>query len=259
MHKHKGKLIAEKGEYKVIECEICGFKHLSPLPSNEKLHEYYKTNYSDSLEKINILDKVETINNYLRNKKEKRILDVGCGDGAILRIFRENGWETCGIEPSQTDNPDQKDLNIIHEPFEHITFETFGMFDAIIMSFVLEHIREPKKLIAQLSKILKPEGIICVEVPNDFNELQKTIVEQQGKEKWWISIPDHINYFDVASLKQLFEKSNYEILITESSFPVELFVLMGDDYIGDAEVGKKIHEKRVAFEKKISQLGQKSS
>ena len=104
---------------------------------------------------------------------------------------------------------------------------------------------------AQLHKILKPNGIICVEVPNDFNELQETLVKQQNKESWWISTPDHINYFNVHSLKQLFEKNKYDVILTESSFPVELFPLMGEDYIGNPDIGKQIHKKRINFEKEL--------
>ena len=39
---HKGKVIAKKGKYKIIDCEICGFKHLDPIPSKEEVEEHIK-------------------------------------------------------------------------------------------------------------------------------------------------------------------------------------------------------------------------
>ena len=42
---HKGKVVAEKGKFKVIECEMCGFKHLDPIPSKEEIKEFYERQY----------------------------------------------------------------------------------------------------------------------------------------------------------------------------------------------------------------------
>ena len=42
---HKGKVVAEKENFKIINCEICGFKHLGPIPSKEEIKKYYERQY----------------------------------------------------------------------------------------------------------------------------------------------------------------------------------------------------------------------
>lgn len=44
---HKGKIVAEKGKFKVIDCEISGFRHLDPIPSKEEIKEYYDGSFKN--------------------------------------------------------------------------------------------------------------------------------------------------------------------------------------------------------------------
>ena len=254
MHKYKSYI--QKGKYKLIDCKICGFKHLLPIQRDSKLNKYYKSNYSDKLEKINVKDKLETLTKCLGRGK-KRILDVGCGNGKLLKVFKENGWETCGIEPSSQafSKEDKKELNIICRTFENVNFKSLGVFDAVMLSFILEHISSPIELLKKIHPILREGGVICIEVPNDFNELQEVLVKQLGKERWWIVIPDHINYFSIDSLSKLVERIGFKKLLAEGSFPVEIFALMGEDYIGNPAVGEKIHQKRLSFEQNLIKSG----
>ena len=50
-------------------------------------------------------------------------------------------------------------------------------------------------------ELLSPGGIICIQVPNDFNQLQLLALKKVTKKEWWVAIPDHINYFDFQSLE----------------------------------------------------------
>ena len=58
----------------------------------------------------------------------------------------------------------------------------------------------------------------------------------------------HINYFDFESLGGLLERKGLEVVHRQGDFPMELFLLMGENYVGDSEVGERCHEKRVRFE-----------
>ena len=68
----------------------------------------------------------------------------------------------------------------------------------------------PVDLIELAKKILRPAGVLCVKVPNDFSELQLAAQSQLNNEPWWIASPDHINYFNFQSLGALLERRTYK-------------------------------------------------
>jgi len=262
---HKGKVVAEKGKFKVIECEMCGFKHLDPIPSKEEIKEFYERQYYQ--EKIPKLldpekeekelqwsnlwyrDRLLTLNKYIEDEP-KILLDVGCGNGFFLKFMSENGWEAFGIEPSPkaSEHARSLGLNVFNTTLEEFVEKRWcGYFDAINLKCVLEHVPNPMEILEICKSLLKDSGMICVEVPNDFNILQLQ-VHKLNKPQYWIAIPDHINYFDFDSLEKLLKSLDYEIVLRTTDFPMEFFLLMGEDYIGNDEVGSKCHQKRMKFE-----------
>lgn len=58
------------------------------------------------------------------------------------------------------------------------------------------------------------------------------------------SNPDHINYFDFHGIEILLENLGFGIVLKTSDFPMELFLLMGKDYIENYKVGSKCHQKK---------------
>jgi hypothetical protein len=96
---------------------------------------------------------------------------------------------------------------------------------------------------------------LVVDVPNEFNDFQIVANEEFELGEWWVCPPNHINYFSVSSLKALLKECGYAIVNYESSFPLELFLLMGDVYIGDPDLGKKCHNRRVMFERFMRKHG----
>jgi 2-polyprenyl-3-methyl-5-hydroxy-6-metoxy-1,4-benzoquinol methylase len=266
---HKGKVVAEKDNFKIIDCETCGFIHLDPIPSKEEIKEYYERQYyqekipkllnpekeAKELEwsKLWYRDRLLTLNKYVGDEP-KRMLDVGCGNGFFLKFMKENGWEVFGIEPSlkASEYARSLDINVFNATLEEFSDNKwFNYFDAINLKNVLEHVSNPIKFLGICRSLLKNSGVICVEVPNDFNNFQLK-VHKLGKPQWWLAIPDHINYFDFRNLERVLENLGFEILLRTTDFPMELFLLMGEDYIGNNEVGNKCHQKRMNFELNIT-------
>jgi 2-polyprenyl-3-methyl-5-hydroxy-6-metoxy-1,4-benzoquinol methylase len=101
-----------------------------------------------------------------------RVLDVGCGNGAISFPLAELGCEVVGADTDQAsiDSCIQRNTN------ERVTFvltteelrEVKGSFDLIVCSEVLEHLDEPRKLVAAMSDKLAPEGRLFVTIPNGY-------------------------------------------------------------------------------------------
>ena len=100
-----------------------------------------------------------------------------------------------------------------------------------------------------MKKHLEKDGIIIVEVPNDFSPLQLAYITEHKIEPYWIVLPDHLNYFNRQGLENLVKKTGFSIIHGEASFPMELFLLMGDNYLHDRSIGKNSFQKVVAMER----------
>ena len=55
--------------------------------------------------------------------------------------------------------------------------------------------------------------------------------------------------FNFSSISDLLKRIGFKIIIKEATFPLEIFLLMGQDYIKNPKIGKKIHLERIQFEK----------
>ena len=81
-------------------------------------------------------------------------------------------------------------------------------------------------------------------VPNDYNPFQDILQKTCGFAPWWIAPPHHINYFDVESIQRLLVAAGFDVLHTQTTFPIDIFLLMGDNYIGNDVLGRQCHARR---------------
>lgn len=260
------KKIASINGYDIINDEKKGYIHVSPIPTEEELenvyeYEYYqkeKTKYIDNTLKdlewwhSVYKDKYETFENNLSSSSRK-ILDVGCGSGYFLNFGQKRGWDCTGIEPSKEafEHANKFGFKVINSIFKKDILEN-DKFNVVHMNQVLEHIPNPEDLVKQLLEYLEEDGVVCITVPNEFSTLQKLLHEKEKFKQWWLSPPHHLNYFSVESLSKFIENLGLEIILKESSFPLEIFLLMGEDYINEPSLGREIHSKRKSFDLKLS-------
>ncbi len=273
--KHYGEVIDSKNGFDVIECKACGFKHVIPIPSSNELNKFYKKKYYEQERKKNYFgkqksqldwwDKIfeercESFENIL-NKKGK-ILDIGCGPGFFMQKARSMGWEVLGIEPSiKASNYAIKNLNldVVNCDLELIDENNKKLkeIDVVYTHGVLEHMRNPRSFFDFGNKVLSKGGVIFFSVANDYNPFQKILKEYKDFPAWWLVPPEHINYFNTKSARCITEQSGFEIVSLITTFPIDMFLMMGDDYISNPEVGSVCHQKRVNFESLLYKSGNK--
>ena len=263
----KGEIVGiSKDGIKIIDCKNCGFYHQEPIPNNLERIEYYEQNYfqdtktdyfkkqKEDLEfyKIGFLDKEKFLRNHL-NSLPLKILDIGAGASLFLNYLHDKGWEIEGIEPNRLICDlvkDEFNIDLTSCTFEKYLEINKDKFSAIHLSFILEHVVNPIWMLENIHRnLLFENGIICIEVPNDFNPLQ-SIVYSKINNNWWID-QDHINYFNPKTLKKLFERTGFEVIHTSVTFPLEIFILMGDDYVTSPKLGRTSHLRRIEFEKNL--------
>jgi SAM-dependent methyltransferase len=267
---HLGEQIASANGFDVIDCRLCGFKHITPIPTEKELvqayqHDYYTQEkplyierYKEDLDWWNMVytQRYEILEQHL-TLKQRRVLDIGSGPGFFLLNGQKRGWQVKGIEPSvqAAEHSCGLGLDVENIFFTEQTASTLGTFDAINMGEVLEHIPDPAALLKLCHQQLNNDGMVCIIVPNDFNPFQLILRDHLGFNPWWVAPPHHINYFDFDSLTNLVHRCGFDVVHKESTFPIDLFLLMGDNYIGNDELGRSCHTKRMTFEKAMNQGG----
>jgi SAM-dependent methyltransferase len=267
----QGPTIDRVNEFDVIDCQSCGWVHVFPTPSDEELASLYRSHYYGTekplyLERyqadrawweLTYSDRYDTFESVLPAGR-RRILDVGSGPGLFLATGKSRGWTTLGVEPAQqaAEHSRGLGLEIVETFLTADVVDDLGTFDVVHMSEVLEHIPDPTAFLRLTARLLDPGGLICIVVPNDYNPLQRVLREVDGYHPWWIAPPHHLNYFTPPSLRALLERAGFEILVTEATFPIELFLLFGDNYVGNDALGRECHGKRKRFEVLLERGGQ---
>lgn len=261
--RHRGRVIDSKNNFDVIECKPCGFKHVIPIPKPEELNQLYKEKFYFT-EKPKYFKEAEedlewwkmTYRNYYQLFEKyclaggRKLLEIGSGPGYFLKCGEELGWDVAGFEPSRQAYEYSKKFGVkaINSSFSEKEARKYGKFDIVYMNTVIEHLPDPISLTKDVKKTLKPGGIICIVAPNDYNPLQKILRNDLKLEPWWIAPPQHINYFDFNSIQKLLKRLGFEIMELLGTFPMEFFLLSGDNYVGNDELGRKCHAKRKIFE-----------
>lgn len=270
MAEHFGEVIDSKDGIDVIECKGCGFKHIVPLPTPEELEKLYQGEYY-STEKPRYIQEAEEDLEWLETTyreyykmldmyacgETKRLLEIGSGPGFFLNCGKELGWDVTGIEPSrQAYQYSQRfGVKVINDTFSDDVVAGLGRFDMVFMDTVIEHLPDPRSLLETVKNVLDQHGVLCVISPNDYNPLQKILREHLSYDPWWVVPHHHINYFDFHSMQGLLRKSGFEVLETTATFPMELFLLFGENYVKNGELGRRCHSKRKFFEENMYKWG----
>ncbi len=190
----------------------------NPQPNPENLGRYYDSpNYIShtdgnkslfeklyqAVKNIALKNKLNLINQLSPNKG--KILDIGAGVGDFLAFAKQNGWQTIGVEPSQKakEIATKKGVDFAKETSELQN----NSFDIITMWHVLEHVPDLNKQIAELKRLLKPNGTLIIAVPNF-----KSFDANYYKEFWAaFDVPIHFWHFSKTAIKLLFENENMKL------------------------------------------------
>jgi len=257
---HSGSVIDETEGFKVLDCLTCGFIHLTPLPLAGDMERIYREEYF-SREKPEFITRVledlqwwnitydERLDFFesTLGKGRRRLLDIGCGPGFFMQRGLQRGWQCLGIEPSRqaAEYGEGLGLDIRKGFFNGTVLKEEGCgFDALHLSEVLEHVADPLAVLAEAHALLDTGGVICVVVPNDYSPVQRVLRESQGYEPYWVSAPHHINYFSFDSMQALMRKAGFLIAEVSATFPMDFFLLMGSNYVGNDNLGRSCHEMR---------------
>ena len=209
-----GQLRWTKGALRIVRCAECGMNFANPVAVEFATGAFY-----DRLGTPFYLspDKLESDFAPVRFERELRwfrrwcaggdVLDVGCSTGAFLHQLNlrfPGQYRALGTDVSgpALEHAASRGIEVLPENFlEH----DFGerRFDAITFWAVLEHLVEPSQFLARAARLLRPGGHLFALVPN----LDSLAIRLLGARYRYV-MPDHVNYFDAASLRRLIERES---------------------------------------------------
>ncbi len=210
----------DKKGYHLYKCNNCKLLMISPVPQSI---DVYDVSYFSGAEKgFGYVDydadkepMTGTFNHYIDlinnlGVSEGKLLDIGAATGFFMSLAKNRGFEVVGVELSDfaARKGREKGLNIVTGDLLNTQFMS-GSFDVVTMFDVLEHVPEPKKLIAEVKRILKPHGLVIINTP-DAESLWARIL---GKKWQLIMPPEHINYFSPKNLSKYLSDHGFEVKV----------------------------------------------
>src|SRR5262249_53138007 len=128
------------------------------------------------------------------------ILDVGCGSGTLLGLLKQRGFQVRGVDFSAEAAAIAKSENGVNVAVGSIEEARFSnrSFDIVTLFHVMEHVTNPRRVLAEVARVLKPDGVVVLQVPN----IESWQFKIFGARWYGLDIPRHvIDYSKNSMLK----------------------------------------------------------
>ena len=227
----------KEGRFPLVSCGGCGLTYQCPRPAPETMRYYYEDCYSGEAQeemrrfqvespvsRLISLYRVVTIEKVRKLAPGQAVLDVGASYGGFIeyaRTRRDIEAHAIDLDPGSIEKFVNKtevevtcgDLLEVGYPDER--------FDVVTLFETLEHVYEPVRTLAEIRRILKPGGLVSVEVPN-WDGLMRPLF---GASWFPLLLPTHLQHFSRRHLRQCAEKAGLEVVHHQAMFyPTEITV-----------------------------------
>lgn len=214
---------------KILVCKDCDLRWLHPFMDDNEYKKFYSQDYfeefyvkelsrfdrrlSSIADEIYFKNRIKKIIKLL-GKKNINILDVGCGYGTFLKCAKEIGLNALGIDVSEHAVSVAKEKYKLDAVFSTLfEFQSKIKFDVVHMNHVFEHFTNPKGALDKVKELLKPGGILVMEVPNQFKNIYDIL-------RYMLKTPVKSRYFSLQhpffwsekSLRKILSPNGFEIL-----------------------------------------------
>ena len=201
-------------------CSVCRCLFLNPMPGSEEIAGFYPTQYWWNAGKPGTLKKLESIYRRIAlrdhvsfitraagRRQGVEILDVGCGSGTLLGLLKQQGFRVTGVDFS----PEAARVAFA-EHGVRVVIGSLGeaafpgqSFDVVTLFHVMEHVTNPRDVLAEVFRILKPGGAIVLQVPN----IESWQFQVFGARWYGLDIPRHVIDYSKSAMLKLLDDSGF--------------------------------------------------
>jgi len=143
-----------------------------------------------------------------RHVAPRRLLDVGAGPGFMVAAASARGWSACGLDLNRwaVDRARDEGLDVRLAALDDAEIED-ASFECVTMMDLLEHVSEPRVLVAEAARIVRIGGVLAVLTPDAGSRVSRAMGAR------WPEVqraPEHMVLFSVAGLAALLEGHGFE-------------------------------------------------
>lgn len=197
----------------LVCCNNCGLQYLNPRLRSDVVIEGYSEGSDEMFisqaegRERTFAKSLKLIERFKQNKG--RLLDVGTAGGSFLSVAQKRGWDVAGCEPNrwlaewgkQNYGLEIKAGTIFDMDLDDASFDVVTLWD------VLEHTPDPRKVLNECQRVLKPGGLLVVNYP-DINSLVGKLMGRG----WVFLLSIHLYYFTVETIRAMLSKTGFKLV-----------------------------------------------
>ncbi|MBI4055130.1 MAG: class I SAM-dependent methyltransferase [Elusimicrobia bacterium] len=197
--------------FSIVRCRSCGLIRADPLPAPEELGRLYNQGRASPLSYYALSREADRktfhrifqiLSRVPGFPASGRLLDVGSGAGTFLECASEKGWEALGLELAQESVRycRQRGLSVAQGTFDDLPHQV-GPWDFVFMGDVIEHLRDPRRVLQGIRERLQPGGFLLISTPN---------IDSWAARQFQIKPQEHLYYFSASTLTRILCGTGYE-------------------------------------------------
>ena len=233
---NNAEFLFQVGDNRVARCPGCTHVFLDTVHTSESIRQMYEAyqNPGNDFYFERIDEEVTShLDSYLNScraycmtsSRVLRLLDIGCGNGALLSRAKKQGFIAEGIETcAPLAETVRKNLDCpVHTTLLSECRFSAETFDVVTMYDLIEHLQDPIQDLRRIQLWLKPGGVLFVLTPNDEALLRRVArltfhasFHRFQKPMRTLYYAHHLSYFTTRSLRSLFEGIGFDMVQTET-------------------------------------------
>jgi len=207
--------------FTLYSCEACRCLFLHPMPDRGEIERFYPADYWWNARRSGGLKKLESVYRKLAlrdhvafitkaaGNRSVDVLDVGCGSGTLLGLLKHRGFRVTGLDFSAEAAAIAKAENGVDVAVGSLEEAHFPAesFDVVTLFHVMEHVTNPRLVLAEVSRVLKPNGVAILQVPN----IESWQFKIFGARWYGLDIPRHVIDYSRNSMLKLLADSGFVV------------------------------------------------
>jgi 2-polyprenyl-3-methyl-5-hydroxy-6-metoxy-1,4-benzoquinol methylase len=194
--------------YRYYRCPKCGLVSTYPVPDDATIEAHYARKFKGYYElrlrfeqQYHVVDRqYHKLLQAVVHVSRPSILDVGCFTGGLLQVLEQNGWDVYGLElqPEAVEVAKGRLPGRVFQADLHSRHFPQRQFDVVSLLGVIEHVKDPMRMLRRCAEVLAPNGTLILQTPNSGSFLAHAM-----RQFWPPYAPvEHIHLFSHRAMRR---------------------------------------------------------